>query len=114
MKTRGANAAEIATSWNGWGMTTGSVSLHSWNDGAEDDEALPAMSSNYNARLDPKEDFDNAMRVAREREHRATNQTNPQSRHDRSEGRSLRSRLVRPAARLGGDQDGGQGGGSIW
>ena len=84
-------------------MATGTVSLHSWNDGAEDDEALPAMSSNYNARLDPKEDFDNAIRRSRERQ---------QTTRSRAEGRGLRSNVVRPA-RLGGD-DGGEGGGSNW
>ena len=89
-------------------MTTGSVSLHSWNDGAEDDEALPAMSSNYNARLDPKEDFDNAMRRAREREQRS----GPTITRSRAEGRGLRSTVVRPARLAGGDQDGGEGGGS--
>ncbi|KAJ4507583.1 hypothetical protein HRR83_004163 [Exophiala dermatitidis] len=54
-----------ATSWNGWGMATGTVSLHSWNDGNQDDEADPPMASNYNARLDRREDFDFAARRAR-------------------------------------------------
>jgi DDB1- and CUL4-associated factor 11 len=73
-------------------MATGTVSLHSWNDRAEDDEALPAMASNYNARLDHRDDFDTAMRRARER--------GPV--RSRAEGRGLRSSVVRPA-RLGDD-----------
>ncbi len=95
---------ETATSWNGWGMATGTVSLHSWNDGAEDDEALPEMSSNYNARLDPREDFNSAMRRARSREDRR----GPTITRSRAEGRGLRSSVVRPA-RLGGDEEGGGG-----
>jgi WD repeat-containing protein 23 len=95
-----------ATSWNGWGMATGTVSLHSWNDGAEDDEALPAMSSNYNARLDMREDFDVAARRAR-----AAGENKSRS---RAEGRGLRSSVVRPQ-RLGlDDEDEGAGGGGIW
>ncbi|KAI1629131.1 1-alkyl-2-acetylglycerophosphocholine esterase [Exophiala viscosa] len=85
-----------ATSWNGWGMATGTVSLHSWNDGAEDDEALPAMSSNYNARLDMREDFNLAQRRSR-----AAAETKSRS---RAEGRGLRSSVVRPQ-RLGVDED---------
>lgn len=46
-------------------MATGTVSLHSWNDGNQDDEADPPMASNYNARLDRREDFDFAARRAR-------------------------------------------------
>ncbi|KIW24160.1 uncharacterized protein PV07_09891 [Cladophialophora immunda] len=99
-----------ATSWNGWGMATGTVSVHSWNDGAEDDEALPAMSSNYNARLDPREDFDNAMRRARGGGRGDASRSSPTATRSRAEGRGLRSNVVRPA-RLG-DDDGG--GGSIW
>ena len=80
-----------ATSWNGWGMATGTVTLHSWNDSAEDDEAEPRMGTNYNCRLDPKEDYNIAMR-ARENE------------RSRENGRGLRSSVVRPA-RLGMDAD---------
>ncbi|KAK2734297.1 hypothetical protein FQN55_002845 [Onygenales sp. PD_40] len=29
-----------ATSWNGWGMSTGTCSVHSWNDGAQLDEVM--------------------------------------------------------------------------
>ncbi|KIW78251.1 hypothetical protein Z517_08085 [Fonsecaea pedrosoi CBS 271.37] len=99
-----------ATSWNGWGMATGTVSVHSWNDGAEDDEALPAMSSNYNARLDPREDFDNAMRRARGGNRGNPTNSSPSTTRSRAEGRGLRSNVVRPA-RFGDDEGGG---GNIW
>jgi WD repeat-containing protein 23 len=93
-----------ATSWNGWGMATGSVSLHSWNDGAEDDEALPPMGSNYDAVLGPREDLNTAARRAR---------ATPGTRYTRSrtEGRGLRSSVVRPQ-RLGRDDEEDAGG--IW
>lgn len=66
-------------------MANGTVSLHSWNDGMHDDEGDPPLSTNYNARLDIKEDF-----------------------NEHSRG-TLRSRIVRPA---GFGQDGaGDGGG---
>ena len=55
----------IASSWNGWGMATGTVSLHSWNDSGDSDEALPPTASNYNARLDMREDLNEAARKAR-------------------------------------------------
>lgn len=46
------------------------------------------MSSNYNARLDPREDFDAVARRAR--------MPAPKTR-SRAEGRGLRSSIVRPA-----------------
>ncbi|KAK6382150.1 hypothetical protein LTS17_004036 [Exophiala oligosperma] len=95
-----------ATSWNGWGMATGTVSLHCWNDGAEDDEARPPMGSNYNARLDPRADFDAASRKARNVDKYT---------RSRAEGRGLRSSVVRPHRYGGndGDED-DEGGGGIW
>jgi len=90
-------------------MATGTVSLHSWNDGVEDDEALPAMSSNYNARLDMREDFNAAARRAR---------TPPDVKYagmgtrSRAEGRGLRSSVVRPQ-RLGVDDDQDEDGGDV-
>jgi hypothetical protein len=84
-------------------MATGTVSLHSWNDGAESDEALPPISSNYNARLDPRTDFDDAMRRARE----------PGSRN-RAAGRGLRSSVVRPTRYNGGEEDDDGDGGGGW
>lgn len=72
-------------------MANGTVSVHSWNDGIEDDEGYPPLSTNYNSRLDVKDDFDEHTRMTR----------GPRG--------SLRSRVVRPA-RFGqdgaGDEDG--------
>lgn len=48
-------------------MATGTVTLHSWNDGAEDDEGDPPMGANYNARLDMREDYNQRSREARNR-----------------------------------------------
>lgn len=56
---------DIATSWNGWGMATGTVSVHSFSDGMDDDEGMPSMSSNYNARLDLREDFNSSAHATR-------------------------------------------------
>lgn len=55
-----------ATSWNGYGMSTGTVTLHSWADGAEQDDAEPPMGTNYNSRLDHRPDFDRGAREARD------------------------------------------------
>ncbi|KIX06224.1 uncharacterized protein Z518_04199 [Rhinocladiella mackenziei CBS 650.93] len=95
-----------ATSWNGYGMATGTVSLHSWNDGAEDDEALPAMASNYNARLDMRDDYNAWAR-------RANATQKPKATRSRAGGRGLRSSIVRPQ-RLGVDDDDDDQGGGIW
>ncbi|KAH8601961.1 WD40-repeat-containing domain protein [Bisporella sp. PMI_857] len=40
----------VASAWNGYGMSTGTCTVHSWNDGAEEDEAEPKMGY----RVDPK------------------------------------------------------------
>jgi WD repeat-containing protein 23 len=37
-----------ATAWNGWGSVTGTVTVHSWNAGADDDEGLPRMGTKVN------------------------------------------------------------------
>lgn len=72
-------------------MATGTVTLHSWNEGADgqDDEAEPPMGSNYNSRLDMREDYN------------AAGQRNTRNRET---GRGLRSRVVRPV-RLGMDDE---------
>ena len=50
----------IATSWNGWGMSTGTCTTHSWNEGAEDDEGEPKMGFRVDQRLQVDEDlYDN-------------------------------------------------------
>ena len=74
-------------------MQTGTVTLHSWNDGIEEDEADPPMGTNYNSRLDVREDYTSMGR------HRGTHG-------------GLRSRPVR-TQRMGMDEedDGNEEGG---
>ncbi len=78
-------------------MANGTVSLHSWNDGIDDDEGDPPLSTNYNARLDIKEEYNEHTRLTR----------GPRG--------SLRSRVVRPA-RYGQDGagDGSAGNEAGW
>ncbi|KAF2109171.1 WD40-repeat-containing domain protein [Lophiotrema nucula] len=40
-----------ATSWNGWGTAQGTCTVHTWNDGVEDDEAEPKIGRRVNAQL---------------------------------------------------------------
>lgn len=47
----------VASSFNGWGSNTGTCTLHSWNDGAESDEAEPKMGLRVNSRLEFDETF---------------------------------------------------------
>lgn len=50
----------IATSWNGWGMSTGTCTTHSWNEGANEDEGEPKMGLRVDQRLEVDEDlYDN-------------------------------------------------------
>jgi hypothetical protein len=77
-------------------MATGTVSIHSWTDGAPDDEGEPRMGSNYNARLDARDDFDSS---------RILESGRLRSRNANGRG-GLRSRVVRPN-RLGQDADDG-------
>ena len=41
-----------ATSWNGWGMSTGTCTIHSWNDDASDDEGEPKMGQRVSHTLE--------------------------------------------------------------
>ncbi|KAH0538823.1 hypothetical protein FGG08_004599 [Glutinoglossum americanum] len=41
-----------ATSWNGWGMATGTCTTHVWNDGVDEDEAGPKAGTRVNERLE--------------------------------------------------------------
>ena len=41
-----------ASAWNGYGMSTGTCTVHSWNDGAEEDEAEPKMGLRVNQKLE--------------------------------------------------------------
>lgn len=109
-----------ATSWNGWGMSTGTVSVHSWNDSTfvpseeprspappknghlgevagtwydHEDDGEPEMGASYNARLEPRR----GLRSARD----ASSQTRGWG---RATGRGLRSNPVR-AQRYGEEDD---------
>lgn len=42
-----------ASAWNGYGVEQGTVTTHSWNEGAEDDEAEPKMGWRVDAKLQP-------------------------------------------------------------
>ncbi|KAM3068156.1 hypothetical protein ACMFMG_011206 [Clarireedia jacksonii] len=41
-----------ASAWNGYGLAMGTVTAHSWNDGAEDDEAEPKMGLRVSEKLE--------------------------------------------------------------
>ena len=41
----------IATSWSGYQESAGTCTIHSWNDGAEDDEAEPKMGRRVDQQL---------------------------------------------------------------
>jgi WD repeat-containing protein 23 len=43
--------SSAATSWNGWGTTQGTCTVHTWNDGQEEDEAEPRVGRRVNAQL---------------------------------------------------------------
>ena len=55
----------IATSWNGWGMSTGTCTTHSWNDGAAEDEGEPRMGLRVDQRLEKMEDISEMPRRGR-------------------------------------------------
>ncbi|KAH8710181.1 WD40-repeat-containing domain protein [Phaeosphaeriaceae sp. PMI808] len=40
-----------ATSWNGWGTSQGTCTVHTWNDGLEEDEAEPKIGRRVNSQL---------------------------------------------------------------
>jgi len=45
-----------ATSWNGWGTSLGTCTIHSWNDGLEDDESDTKLGKRVSAQLVPEPD----------------------------------------------------------
>ncbi|KAF2741556.1 WD40 repeat-like protein [Polyplosphaeria fusca] len=56
------NAPVIAaTSWNGYGTSQGTCTVHTWNDGMAEDEAEPKMSRRVNAQLQHDERLYRAM-----------------------------------------------------
>ncbi|RMJ27026.1 WD repeat protein [Aspergillus sp. HF37] len=56
-----------ATSWNGWGLSTGTCSLHTWNDDAAEDEGDPPVGRNYDSELYEEAEFDQFKETARQR-----------------------------------------------
>jgi len=46
-----------ASAWNGYGMSSGTCTVHSWNDGAEDDEAEPKMGLRVDQKLNTSDEF---------------------------------------------------------
>lgn len=95
----------IATSWNGYGMATGTCTLHTWNGASPsspsdsssadwDDEADPPMGTGYNSRLEYVEAFN-----SHQRGYRPSQGGHGIGRH------SLRSRIVRPSRWGGGGND---------
>jgi len=52
------NAPQIvASAWNGYGMSSGTCTVHSWNDGAEEDESEPRMGLRVNQKLEVEEEY---------------------------------------------------------
>lgn len=44
----------VASAWNGYGMSTGTCTVHSWNDGAEDDEGDMGLRVDQRLNADPE------------------------------------------------------------
>jgi len=44
----------VASAWNGYGMSSGTCSVHSWNDGAEDDEGEMGLRVDQQLKADPE------------------------------------------------------------
>jgi WD repeat-containing protein 23 len=47
----------VASAWSGYGMSTGTCTAHSWNDGAKDDDAEPKMGVRVNEKLEHDPEF---------------------------------------------------------
>jgi WD repeat-containing protein 23 len=78
-----------ATSWNGWGLSSGTCTIHSWNDGADDECDLPTGRC-YDHKLRPLPEYNHYQ------------DDSPPSPARRRMRRTLRSR---PVARLDTDED---------
>ncbi|KAF9889788.1 hypothetical protein FE257_006878 [Aspergillus nanangensis] len=64
-----------ATSWNGWGLSTGTCTVHSWNASAAQDEGSPPIGTSYDSRLNYSRefnDFKEGIRMLRSRPVRST------------------------------------------
>ncbi|CAG7970780.1 unnamed protein product [Penicillium nalgiovense] len=75
-----------ATSWNGWGLSTGTCTVHSWNAGATKDEGDPPAGKSYDDRLRHIPEFD-------------------QYRENAPHGRPRRPLRSRPVRRWVGDEE---------
>lgn len=47
----------LATSWNGWGLSSGTCTLHTWNDSAAEDEGDPPVGKSYDSKLQYVQQF---------------------------------------------------------
>lgn len=65
----------VASAWNGYGMSTGTCTVHSWNDGAEDDEAEPKMGLRVNQKLVCDQSYYDILEASRSRLIGAARQT---------------------------------------
>lgn len=54
-----------ATSWNGWNHSTGTCTLHTWNDSASEDEGDPPVGKNYDPKLRNVSAFDEFQETIR-------------------------------------------------
>jgi len=65
----------VASAWNGYGMLSGTCTVHSWNDGAEEDEAEPKMG----LRVNPKLEVDQTLYEEHERPLRRPRRRRPRA-----------------------------------
>ena len=49
--------ALLATSWNGWGLSSGTCTLHTWNDSAAEDEGDTPVGKSYDSKLQYVQQF---------------------------------------------------------
>lgn len=57
---------DVATAWNGWGMSAGTCTIHTWNDSAADDEGDPPMGMSYTNKLEYSREFNDFRDSIRE------------------------------------------------
>ena len=79
-----------ATSWSGWGMSSGTCSIHSWNEGTEDDESGITAGRRVNHKLETERPTrDNSNRTSTPRGQRLRSQAvNRRQRDDDEEARN--------------------------
>lgn len=81
-------------------MHNGTVSVHSWNDGADEDEGDPPLSTNYNERLEIAGSFNQHSRQRR------SDRNTTEAATATASGRRVLSRAVLPAASTPEDEEG--------